>query len=60
MMLDALPAAKTMLADHVYDARWFRQARRALAAPAGALSQLEDGASTLQPLVSCQVVGAGI
>jgi transposase len=26
MMLDALPAAKTMLADRAYDARWFRQA----------------------------------
>ena len=26
MMLEALPAAKTMLADRAYDARWFRQA----------------------------------
>ena len=25
-MLDALPRAKTMLADRGYDARWFRQA----------------------------------
>ena len=25
MMLEALPAAKTMLADRAYDARWFRQ-----------------------------------